>query len=122
MVSVDEFIVSSANFVPGYKIVEMKGLTYGLTVRTRGIGGNVSAGLRSIVGGEVGAYLKMMEESRNQAIERLIEHCKGMGGNAIISFRFDSNEIGQSLQEVLAYGTAVVVEKDDDYESSYITK
>ncbi|MDR3291464.1 MAG: heavy metal-binding domain-containing protein [Methanobrevibacter sp.] len=112
MVTVDEFIVSSANFVPGYKIVGMKGLTYGLTVKTRGVGGNVTAGLKSLIGGEVGAYLKMMEESRNQAIERLIEHCRSMDANAIISFRFDSNEIGQSMQEVLAYGTAVVVEKE----------
>ncbi|MDR2624228.1 MAG: heavy metal-binding domain-containing protein [Methanobrevibacter sp.] len=113
MVSVDEFIVSSANFVPGYKIIEMKGLTYGLTVRTRGAGGNIQAGLKSLIGGEVGAYLEMMEKSRNQALEKLIEHCKNMGANAIISFRFDSNEIGQSNQEVLAYGTAVVVEKDE---------
>ncbi|MDR2830416.1 MAG: heavy metal-binding domain-containing protein [Methanobrevibacter sp.] len=112
MVTVDEFIVSSANFAPGYKIVEMKGLTYGLTVRTRGVGGNISAGLKSLTGGEVGSYIKMMEESRNQALDKLIAHCKDLGANAVISFRFDSDSVGQSMQEVLAYGTAVVVEKD----------
>lgn len=113
MVSVDEFIVSSANFVPGYKVVEMKGLTYGLTVRTRGVGGHIKAGLKTLTGGEIGSYVKMMEDARNQSLENLIEHCKNMGANVVISFRFDSNEIGEGMQEVLAYGTAVVVEKDE---------
>jgi len=113
MVTVDEFIISSANHAPGYKIVEMKGFTYGLTVRSRDVGGKISAGLKSIVGGEIGAYLKMMEDSRNQAVDRLIEHCKSMGADAVISFRFDSNEIGESMQEILAYGTAVVVKKEE---------
>jgi len=78
MVSVDEFIVSSANFIPGYNIVSIKGLTYGLTVRTRSVGGNVAAGLKNFVGGEIGAYIKMMEESRDQAIERFFEMMVGV--------------------------------------------
>jgi uncharacterized protein YbjQ (UPF0145 family) len=107
----DDIIISTANFVPGYKVTEIKGFTFGLTVRSRGIGGNISAGLKSIVGGEIGAYKKMMEESRNEAMDRLAKHAKDLGANAIISVRFDSDAISQAMQEIIAYGTAVVVEK-----------
>ncbi|MDR0912441.1 MAG: heavy metal-binding domain-containing protein [Methanobrevibacter sp.] len=112
MVSVDEFIISTANKCPGFKILETKGFAYGLTVRSRGVGGNISAGLKSIVGGEIGAYITMMEKTRDDALNSLIEHAKELGANALISVRFDSNDIAQSMQEVLAYGTAVVVEKE----------
>ena len=112
MVSVEEFVISSANHVPGYKITETKGFSYGLTVRSRGIGGNLSAGLKSMVGGKIGAYVTMMERTRDEALNNLIDHAKEMGANGLISVRFDSNDIAQSMQEVLAYGTAVIVEKE----------
>ena len=112
MVSVDEFVISTANHVPGFKIIETKGFAYGLTVRSRGVGGNLSAGLKSVVGGKIGAYVQMMEETRDEALNNLMAHAKDMGANGLISVRFDSNDIAQSMQEVLAYGTAVVVEKD----------
>ncbi|MDD2643210.1 MAG: heavy metal-binding domain-containing protein [Methanobacteriaceae archaeon] len=112
MVSIDEFPISSANYLPGFKVVESKGFVYGLTVRSRGVGGNVTAGVRSLFGGEIKEYVKMMEETRNEALNRCIEHTKDLGGNAIISLRFDSDSISQDMQEVLAYGTAVVVEKE----------
>jgi len=112
MVSVDEFVISSANHVPGYNILETKGFVYGLTVRSRGIGGDMAAGLKSIVGGKIGAYVKMMEETREEALKNLLEHAKAYGANGLISVRFDSNDIANAMQEVLAYGTAVVVEKE----------
>ncbi len=112
MVSVNEFPIATANEIPGFKIIETKGFVYGLTVRSRGVGGQVSAGLRSLVGGEIKEYVSMMEDSRDEALERLIEHAKQLGGNAIVAVRFDSNDISNVMQEILAYGTAVVVEKE----------
>ena len=112
MVAIEEFPISSANIIPGYKIVDTKGFVYGLTVGSRGIGGNVLAGLRTIKGGEIHEYIEMMENSRNEALNRCIEHAKELGANAIISVRFDSNEIGESMQEILVYGTAVILENE----------
>ena len=113
MVSIDEFPIATANEIPGYKVVETKGFVYGLTVRSRGVGGQISAGLRSLVGGEIKEYVSMMEDSRDEALTRVIEHTKQLGGNAIIAARFDSNDISDIMQEILAYGTAVVVEKEE---------
>ncbi|MDL2246671.1 heavy metal-binding domain-containing protein [Methanobrevibacter sp. OttesenSCG-928-K11] len=111
MVSIEEFPISTANDIPGYKIIETKGFAYGLTVRSRGAGGQIAGGLRSLVGGEIKEYVQIMEESRNEAVERLIEHTKKMGANGLIAVRYDSNDISNVMQEILAYGTAVVVEK-----------
>lgn len=105
------FIVVSSNHVPGYEIVEAKGFCYGLTVRSRGLGGQVGAGIRSMFGGEIKEYVQMMEESRDEAVYRMIDHAKQMGANAVISVRYDSDEISNVMQEILAYGTAVVVKK-----------
>jgi uncharacterized protein YbjQ (UPF0145 family) len=110
MVSVDEFIIVSSNYVPGYEILETKGFVYGLTVRSRGVGGQLGAGIRSMFGGEIKEYVQMMQESRNEALERCIEHAREMGANAIISARFDSDAISDIMQEILAYGTAVVAQ------------
>ncbi len=111
---VDEFIVSSANHVPGYRTVETKGFVYGLTVRSRGVGGQIGAGIKSMFGGEIKQYVKMMEEAREEALHRMISHAQDMGANAIMSVRFDSAEISNVMQEILAYGTAVVVEEGQD--------
>ncbi len=113
MVSIDEFPISTANEIPGYKVIETKGFVYGLTVRSRGVGGQISAGLRSLVGGEIKEYVSMMEDSRDEALTRVIDHTKQLGGNAIVAVRFDSNDISDVMQEILAYGTAVVVEKEE---------
>ena len=112
MVSGDEFAISTANDIPGFKIVETKGFIYGLTVRSRGAGGQIGANLKSILGGEIRQYVTMMEESREDALHRAIEHAKELGANAIVAIRFDSNEISNVMQEILVYGTAVVVEKE----------
>lgn len=112
MVSVDEFPISTANDIPGFKILETKGFVYGLTVRSRGAGGQIGAGVKSLFGGEIKQYVSMMEDSRDEALERTIEHAKDLGANAIVAIRFDSNEISNVMQEILVYGTAVVVEKE----------
>ncbi|HSO25748.1 MAG TPA: heavy metal-binding domain-containing protein, partial [Methanobacteriaceae archaeon] len=95
----------------GFEILETKGFVYGLTVRSRGLGGQVGAGIRSMFGGEIKEYVKMMEESRNEALNRMIAHAEELGANAVISVRFDSDEISNVMQEILAYGTAVIAEK-----------
>ncbi len=111
MVAIDEFIIVSSNYVPGYEILETKGFVYGLTVRSRGVGGQIGAGIRSMFGGEIKEYVQMMAHSRDEAIERVINHAEEMGANAIISARFDSNDISDIMQEILVYGTAVVARK-----------
>lgn len=113
LVSVDEFIIVSSNYVPGYEILETKGFVYGLTVRSRGVGGQIGAGIRSMFGGEIKEYVQMMQQSRNEALERCIEHAQEMGANAIISARFDSDAISDIMQEILAYGTAVVAQPSE---------
>lgn len=112
MVSMDEFPISSSNYIAGYKVVENKGFVYGLTVRARGVGGDIGAGIKGLFGGEIKQYVQMMEESRQESIDRCIEHAKELGANAIISMRMDSDSISQNMQEVLAYGTAVIIEKE----------
>ena len=83
---------------------------FGVVVRSRGIGGNLMAGLRSIVGGEIYEYTQMLEEARRHALDRMVKNATTMGANAIVMMRFDSSEIGQSMSEIVAYGTAVVLE------------
>ncbi|MDI9615212.1 heavy metal-binding domain-containing protein [Methanothermobacter sp.] len=103
----------TSNYVPGYKAVETLGFVYGLTVRSRGLGGQIGAGLRSIVGGEIKEYVTMMEHSRQEALERMLDHARELGANAVISVRFDSDSISDIMQEILAYGTAVIVEPEE---------
>jgi uncharacterized protein YbjQ (UPF0145 family) len=112
MVSVEQFPISTANDIPGFRIVETKGFIYGLTVRSRGAGGQIGAGIKSLFGGEITQYVKMMEESRDEALSRAIEHAQELGANAIVAIRFDSNEISDVMQEILVYGTAVIVERE----------
>ncbi|HJP98794.1 MAG TPA: YbjQ family protein [Rhodanobacteraceae bacterium] len=103
-------IVTTEN-IAGYRIAETKGQVFGLVVRSRGIGGNVMAGLRSIVGGEISEYTQMLEEARRHATDRMVQNAQAMGANAVVMMRFDSSEIGQTMSEIVAYGTAVVIDK-----------
>jgi uncharacterized protein YbjQ (UPF0145 family) len=102
-------IVTSEN-VAGYRVRETKGQVFGVVVRSRGIGGNIMAGLRSLGGGEIPEYTQLLEEARRHAIDRMVENAAAMGANAVIMMRFDSAEIGQTMSEIVAYGTAVVLE------------
>ncbi|HTY90733.1 MAG TPA: heavy metal-binding domain-containing protein [Methanocella sp.] len=108
----DDLIIVSTPYVPGYRITSTKGFTWGLIVRSRGLGGNIVAGLRTITGGEIHEYTELLNHSRQNALDRMKEHAKALGANAVIGVDFDSSELGQSMTEVLAYGTAVVVEKE----------
>ncbi|KQL50875.1 hypothetical protein AN964_25015 [Heyndrickxia shackletonii] len=104
-------IVVTTENISGYKIVEVKGPVFGLIVRSRGLGGDIAAGLKSLVGGEIKQYTAMLEDSRKEALDRMIINANQMGANAIIMMRFDSGEIGKNMSEIVAYGTAVVVEQ-----------
>ncbi len=105
-------IVATTPYVAGQRVAETRGQVYGLVVRSRGLGGNIAASLRSLVGGEIKEYTQLLEDTRRQAIDRMVENATLMGANAVISMRFDSSELGQTMTEIVAYGTAVVVEPD----------
>ena len=103
-------IIVTTDFVPGKTITKTLGLCRGNTIRARHIGRDIKAALKNVVGGEIRDYTKMMAESREQALDRMVEEAEGMGANAIINIRFTTSMIMQSASEILAYGTAVVVE------------
>src|SRR5271165_2584583 len=99
-------------FVSGYRMTRVIGATFGLIVRSRGLGQNIFAFFRAWGGGEIKVYTNLLEQVRQQALQRLADHAKSLGANAVVSVGFDTSEMGGSMTEVLAYGTAVVVEPD----------
>jgi uncharacterized protein YbjQ (UPF0145 family) len=102
-------VVTTEN-VAGHRIRETKGQVFGVVVRSRGLGGNLMAGLRSLAGGEIVEYTQMLEEARRHAVDRMVKNASLMQANAIVMMRFDSSEIGQTMSEVVAYGTAVIID------------
>jgi len=100
-------IVTTTENIVGYQITESLGQVFGVVVRSRGLGGNFIAGLRSIIGGEIKEYSALVEDTRRHAIDRLVANAAAMGADAVVMMRFDSGEIGQTMSEVVAYGTAV---------------
>ena len=103
-------ILVNTDFVPGKTIKKNLGLVTGNTIRARHLGRDIMAFLRQIVGGEISDYTKMMAESREQALDRMVEEAERLGANAIINIRFSTSTIIQSASEILAYGTAVIVD------------
>ena len=103
-------LLSTSDAIEGKKIVKHLGLVKGNTIRARHIGRDIMAGLRNIVGGEISDYTKMMGESREQAIDRMVEDAQTLGANAVVGMRFATSMVMASAAEILAYGTAVVVE------------
>src|SRR5579863_8638692 len=103
-------IVSTTENLIGQRITQTLGQVFGVVVRSRGLGGNVMAGLRSLGGGEIKEYTALVEETRRHAIDRMVANATAMGADAVVMMRFDSSEIGQTMSEVVAYGTAVRVE------------
>lgn len=103
-------LLSTTDTIAGKTIVRHLGLVRGNTIRARHIGRDILAGLRNIVGGEVTEYTKLMAESREQAMDRMVQHAKDLGANAIVAIRFSTSEVMHSAAEILVYGTAVVVE------------
>ena len=96
--------------IPGSSVTRSLGTCFGLVVRSMGMGKGIAASFRSMVGGEVRQYTELLEDSRRHAMDRMVENAMLMGANAVIGVRFDSSEIGQALTEVVAYGTAVVIQ------------
>ncbi|HEY8778629.1 MAG TPA: YbjQ family protein [Solirubrobacterales bacterium] len=106
-----KMIITTMNDLPGYTIDEVLGEVFGLTVRSRNIGSQIGATLKSLGGGELKGMTKMLAEGRAHATERLVEEAEGKGADAIIAFRFDTSELGTTWTEICAYGTAVKATK-----------
>ena len=104
-------IVSTMNDLPGYEIDEVLGEVFGLTVRSRNVGSQIGASLKSLIGGELKGMTKMLAAGREHALERLTAEAEEKGANAIIAFRFDTSELGSTWTEICAYGTAVKAHK-----------
>lgn len=105
----DSILVVTTNDVPGYEVVKVYGEVFGVLVRSRNLVSNIGAGLKSIIGGEIGGYTKLLSDSRIEAIERMKKAAAEKGANAVLMMRFDTSDIGGSMNEVAAYGTAVTI-------------
>jgi uncharacterized protein YbjQ (UPF0145 family) len=103
-------IVTTTENIPDTRVVRTIGQVFGLTVRSRSLGGNIAAFLKGLVGGEISSYVKLNEDSRRQALDRMVENAAAMGANAVTMMRFDSTEMGAAMSEIVAYGTARVIE------------
>jgi uncharacterized protein YbjQ (UPF0145 family) len=108
---VSRMVISTMNDLPGYEIEEVFGEAFGLTVRSRNLGSQLGAGLKSLIGGELKGMTKMLAEGRQHATDRLVQEAEAKGANAIIAFRFDTSELGSTWTEICAYGTAVRARK-----------
>jgi uncharacterized protein YbjQ (UPF0145 family) len=104
-------LITTANDLPGYEVTETLGEVFGLTVRSRNIGSQLGAGLKSILGGELKGMTKALVDSRQQVIERMVEEAQSKGADAIVAMRFDTSEMGTNWTEICAYGTAVRARK-----------
>lgn len=106
-------IVTTTDTIVGKRIVRTLGLVRGNTIRARHLGRDIVAGLRSVVGGEISEYTKLMAEAREQAVDRMIEEARKLGANAVVEVRFSTSEVMKAAAELLVFGTAVVVEDDE---------
>jgi uncharacterized protein YbjQ (UPF0145 family) len=107
-------IVTTTATIVGKRIVRTLGLVRGNTIRARHLGRDIVAGLRNIVGGEISEYTKLMAEAREQAMDRMVEEARSLGANAVVEVRFSTSEVMKAAAELLAFGTAVVVEDEDE--------
>jgi len=108
---IDQTLITTAFTLEGYRVVKQLGLVRGITVRSRSIVGNIGAGIQTLFGGNISIYQELCEKARQEAYEIMMVHAQQMGANAIIGMRYDANEVAAGVTEVLAYGTALVVEK-----------
>ena len=108
---IDPNMVTTNIELSGYRVVKNLGVIRGITVRSRSLFGNIAGGLQSLVGGKISIYVELCEKTREEAFENMMQHAAERGANAIISMRYDANEVIDGVTEVLAYGTAVEVEK-----------
>jgi uncharacterized protein YbjQ (UPF0145 family) len=107
-------IVVTMNELPGYRIIRHLGVARGISVRSRSVVGNIGASIQILFGGNISLYTKLAEQARQEAFDLLIQQGEKMGGNAILAMRYDANEMAAAVTEVLAYGTAVVVERIEE--------
>ena len=103
-------LIVTTNDVPGHRIVQTLGLARGITVRSRNLVADAIGGIQSMLGGRVEAYVKLAEASRAEALDHLVQQARDMGANAVLAMRYESNEIMEGVTEVLAYGTAVIIQ------------
>jgi len=107
----DSVVITTSNALEGYRVTKQLGLVRGITVRSRSLLGNMAGGFMTMFGGKSTIYTELCEKTREEALQLMIEHGKLLGCNAIINMRYDANEVMSGVTEVLAYGTAVIVEK-----------
>jgi uncharacterized protein YbjQ (UPF0145 family) len=105
------FLITTSNALEGYRVTRQLGLVRGITVRSRSLLGNMAGGFMTLFGGKSAIYTQLCERTREEALQLMIEHGKALGCNAIINMRYDANDVMGGVTEVLAYGTAVIVEK-----------
>jgi uncharacterized protein YbjQ (UPF0145 family) len=105
------FLITTSNALEGYRVTKQLGLVRGITVRSRSLLGNMAGGFMTLFGGKSAIYTQLCERTREEALQLMIEHGKALGCNAIINMRYDANDVMGGVTEVLAYGTAVIVEK-----------
>ena len=105
-------LVATTENVTGRRVKQTLGQVFGVVVRSRGLAGNIMAGLRSLIGGEIVEYTQLLEEARRHAVDRMVQNAQVMGADAVVMMRFDSSEMGQSMSEIVAYGTAVILEPE----------
>ena len=103
-------LIVTTNDIPGHRVVRTIGVVRGITVRSRSIVGNLGGAIQSVFGGKLSIYVNLAETARQEALDHLVEHAREQGANAILAMRYDANEIMEGITEVLAYGTAVVIE------------
>ena len=108
---IDQQLITSSTMLEGYRITKHLGVVRGITVRSRSIFGNIAGGFQTLFGGKISIYAELCEKTREEAFQLMLQHAGERGANAIINMRYDANEVMNGVTEVLAYGTAVVVEK-----------
>jgi uncharacterized protein YbjQ (UPF0145 family) len=106
----ETILASTTDTLTGYRVVRHLGIVRGVTVRSRGLAGQIAASLRTLAGGKIHEYVSLCEETREEAFDLMVAHAQEMGANAIVGVRYDATELAENMTEVLAYGTAVVVE------------
>jgi uncharacterized protein YbjQ (UPF0145 family) len=108
---IDSNLVTTANEIPGYRVTRTLGLVRGIVVRSRSVVGTIGASLQTLIGGNITLFTELCEKTREEAYELMLKHASERGANAVVAMRYDANEVMQGVTEVLAYGTAVVVER-----------
>ncbi|WP_188935324.1 YbjQ family protein [Puia dinghuensis] len=109
---VDPTMITTSTELDGHRIVRNLGVVRGITVRSRSVLGNIAGGLQTLFGGQISIYVDLCEKTREEAFQYMMQHAAERGANAVICMRYDANEVMNGVTEVLAYGTAVVVEKE----------